>query len=260
MLPPWTIATRTSCRSHSGIGPGRLTPARFAGPRLYWISWELNPDGADVDIAGQRVTLTGHQPWTSSVEAGWAKVDENRPFPTFTTSRPRTTRGHRPAGLDACDQSTISRWEEDLHRFPPYQYIPRNCLVNKRGEYRLPNIRESEYMMGLPIGYTQMSMPKSMRKHIHYHDKRLTLVGNAWAVPVVAWLLGQLVGPRGAGPSLSPAEVLSRLTLEGNPFIQSRLMRPPLQTDQQASGVPTESQRELWCNSWAAWSLLRDQT
>ena len=85
-------------------------------------------------------------------------------------------------------------------------------------------------MMGLPVGYTQMCMPKSMRKHVDYHDKRLTLVGNAWAVPVVAWLLGQLVGPRGAGPSLSPAEVLSRLTLEGNPFIQSRLMRP-LQTD-----------------------------
>ena len=199
-------------------------------PRLYWISWELNPEGEDVDIAGRRVTLSGHQPWTTSVEAGWTKVDEDRPFPTFTTSRPRATRGHRPAGLDSCNRSTITRWEEDLHRFPPYQYIPRNCLVSKRGEYRLPNIREREYMMGLPVGYTQMCMPKSMRKHVDYHDKRLTLVGNAWAVPVVAWLLGQLVGPRGAGPSLSPAEVLSRLTLEGNPFIQSRLMRP-LQTD-----------------------------
>ena len=32
-----------------------------------------------------------------------------------------------------------------------------------------------------------------------YNDKRLTLVGNAWAVPVVSWLIGQLVGPRGAG-------------------------------------------------------------
>ena len=76
-----------------------------------------------------------------------------------------------------------------------------------------------------------------MRKHVDYQDKRPTLVGNAWAVPVVAWLLGQLVGPRGAGPSLSPAEVLSRLTLEGNPFIQSRLMRPPLQTDHPGTTV-----------------------
>ena len=152
-----------------------------------------------MEIAGRHVTLTGHQPWTTSVEAGWTKVDEDRPFPTFTTSRPRTTRGHRPAGLDSCDGSTITRWEEDLHRFPPYQYIPRNCLVSKRGEYRLPNIREREYMMGLPVGYTQMCMPKYMRKHVDYHDKRLTLVGNAWAVPVVAWPIGQLVGPRVAG-------------------------------------------------------------
>ena len=51
-------------------------------PRLYWISWELNPLGEDVEINERCVTLTGHQPWTSSVEAGWAKVDETRPFPT----------------------------------------------------------------------------------------------------------------------------------------------------------------------------------
>ena len=89
-------------------------------PRLYWISWELDPRGEDVDIIDRRVILTGHQPWSGSVEAGWMKVDENRPFPTFTTSRPRTARGHRPAGLDACDKSTIIRWEADLHRFPPY--------------------------------------------------------------------------------------------------------------------------------------------
>ena len=204
-------------------------------PRLYWLSWEINDAADDVEINDRRVILTGHQPWATSVEAGWTKVDEERPFPTFTTARPRATRGHRPAGLDACDKETITRWEGDLHRFPPYQYLPRNCVTNRRSEYRLPNIREREYMMGLPVGYTQVCMPKSLRKSTDCVDKRLTLVGNAWAVPVVAWLLGQLVGPRGAGPSLSPAEVLSRLTLEGNPYLQSRLMRPPLQTDQRAS-------------------------
>ena len=218
---PWNIDAGTFCWC--------------SRPRLYWISWELNEQQEDVEIEGRRVILTGHQPWSSSVEAGWTKVDGDRPFPTFTTSRPRTSRGHRPAGLDACDKATITRWEDDLHRFPPYQYIPRNCVVNKRGEYRLPNIREREYMMGLPIGYTLMCMPKSKRKLPECMDKRLTLVGNAWAVPVVTWLIGQLVGPRGAGPLLPPAEILSRLTLEGNPYIQSRLLRAPLKTDQRAS-------------------------
>ena len=37
-------------------------------PRLYWISWELNLEGEDVDIVGRRVTLSGHQPWTTSVD------------------------------------------------------------------------------------------------------------------------------------------------------------------------------------------------
>ena len=192
-------------------------------------------------IDGDKIVLTGHEPWTSAVEVGWKKVDRDRPFPTFTTSPPRPTRGHRPAGLDACDEATITRWEEDLHRFPPYQYVPRNCLVNARGEYRLPSIHEREYMMGLPVGYTQMCLPKSQRKTVEYGDKRLTLVGNAWAVPVIAWLLGQLVGPPGAGPCLGPKEIMARITLEGNPFLQSRLMRPPLHPDRTESGVPQDT-------------------
>ena len=153
------------------------------------------------------------------------KVDAAQAFPTFTTSRPRTSRGHRPAGLSACDEETVRRWEQDKHRFPPYQYLPRHCPQNRKGEYRLPSIQEREYMMGLPVGYTQMCFPKSQRRKEEY------LVGNAWSVPVVTWLIGQLLGPRGFCPALSPAEVLDRLDVEGNPYIQSRLMRPPLRLD-----------------------------
>ena len=122
----------------------------------------------------------------------------------FTISRPRIARGHRPAGLQHCDEDTIHRWEMDSHRFPPYQYLPRHCLVNKAGLLHIPNIVEKEYMMGLPVGYAQMCLPKGQRKSTEYQDKRLTLVGNGWSVPVVAGLIGELVGPRGRGARKPP--------------------------------------------------------
>ena len=205
-------------------------------PRLYWLTWELEHNEDIVDPSKRELVLIGESPWEQSVQRGWTKVDPTQSFPTFTTSRPRSSRGHRPAGLQHCDEDTVQRWELDSHRFPPYQYLPRHCLVNKAGVLRLPNIAEREYMMGIPVGYTQMCLPKGQRKTTEYHDKRLTLVGNGWSVPVVVWLIGQLVGPRGLGPRLSPGQVMARLNLESNPYIQSRLMRPPLTLDQGVSG------------------------
>ena len=214
-------------------------------PRLYWITWELQPNEDIIDMEKRELWLVGETPWEECVQKGWTKVDPTQAFPTFTTSRPRPSRGHRPAGLQHCDEETVRRWELDSHRFPPYHYLPRHCLVNRAKTLRIPNILEREYMMGLPGGYTQMCMPKGQRKTAAYLDKRLSLVGNGWSVPVVAWLLGQLVGPRGLGPQLSPQEVVSRLTLEGNPYIQSRLMRPPLTPDQRPSGAAEGSLVEL---------------
>lgn len=158
-------------------------------PRLYWVTWEIRETEPEVKVTGRRLTLSNDRGWEKSVEAGWTKVDPTQSFPTFTTSRPRDSRGHRPAGIAACDEETIRRWECDRHRFPPYQYLPRHCLQNRRGDLRLPTIHEREYMMGLPVGYTQMCMVKSQRKKEEFLDKRLTLVGNAWSVPVVAWLI-----------------------------------------------------------------------
>ena len=104
--------------------------------------------------------------------------------------------------------------------------------------------------MGLPVGYTQMCMTKNQRKSIEYNDKRLSLIGNGWSVPVVAWFLSQLVGARGLGPRLTPREVLTRVKLEGNPYIQSRLMRPPLRIDQAKSGVPEQALIQQLPKAW----------
>ena len=141
----------------------------------------------------------------------------------------------------SCPIYRVTRRDQDQHRFPPYQDLPQHCLVNCKGVYRIPSILEREYMMGLPAGYTQMCVPKTQRKKAEYSDKRLSLVGNGWSVPVVVWLLRQLLGPRGLCPALSPSAVLGRLDLEGNPYIQSRLMRSPLRPDQSQTKRPAQA-------------------
>ena len=100
-------------------------------PRLYWLSWEVE-DGERVDITPPLSTsswedfgcidLTGKVVQKKYLTPGWQKIS-TEPFPTFTTSRPREYRGPRPAGLDKCSPEEVSRWEEDLHRFPPYQSV-----------------------------------------------------------------------------------------------------------------------------------------
>lgn len=91
---------------------------------------------------------------------------------------------HKPAGIPQCSPQELDRWREDSHRFPPYQYAGRNCLVSKRGEVRLPSIEEKEVMMGFPLNYTASCSKKSARKSVETLDVRHTLVGNSWSVPV----------------------------------------------------------------------------
>lgn len=89
-------------------------------------------------------------------------------------------------------------------------------------------------------GRVHADVPAKVSAQEEYLDKRLSLVGNAWSVPVVTWFIGQLVGSWGLAPALTPQQVMQRLNVEGNPFLQSRLMRPPLRPDLQLSPT-TES-------------------
>lgn len=123
---------------------------------------------------------------------GWHKVDLSQSFPTFTTARPRDSPGRKPAGLQTCTPLEVSRWKDDCHRFPPYQYRDQHCVVNKAGTLRVPNSSERELLLGFPLHYTSMCLPKAERKSCAYNDCRLTLLGNTWSVPVISWLLAQL--------------------------------------------------------------------
>jgi len=200
-------------------------------PRLYWLSWEIEEDeGAKLEQTGEVCTLklTGKQHLDEVVRAGWHKVDESRPFPTFTTSRPRSHAGYKPAGVHQCDLVELERWHNDQFRFPPYQYKTINCVRNRTGEYRIPDVSERELMMGFPLHYTANCCSKTEKKKAHYNDTRLTLLGNSWSVPVVAWLMSQLFWWLGWIARLSPQQILESCRPAVHQYVQGRLVRLPL--------------------------------
>ena len=212
------------------IDAGKMTWC--SRPRFYWLSWSLS-EGSGVHFATSsagvtEVVLEACQDLEDVCKEGWIKVDPSKSFPTFTTSRPRDRAGHRPAGIRSCSSEDLDRWMADSYRFPPYQYCSHHCLVSRSGELRIPDVEEREYMLGFPVGYTWACMSKAQVKTVAGRDARLTLLGNTWSVPVVAWLVSQLLGPLGISAHLSPQEVMDRLDPQNQEFIQGRLFRSSL--------------------------------
>ena len=204
-------------------------------PRLYWLTWEI-PEDVDAQFVRTEsglpptLVLTGHQDPSQCLRRGWSKVNTARPFPTFTTSRPRDRPGRKPAGLGQCTDAEVDRWIQDRRRFPPYQYSVSNCLMNLAGEHRLPDVEERECILGFPLGYTAPCANKSNRRGEAYNDCRLTLLGNTWSVPVVAYLLGSLLWQLGMTCRFSVQDILDSLTPGTSPSVGSRLVRLPLNT------------------------------
>ena len=200
-------------------------------PRLYWLTWELQEgQGVSLHPASQppEVVLQAYQDLELVCQEGWIKTDSSRPFPTFTTSRPRTSPGRKPAGLGQCTQEDVLRWEQDQYRYPPYQYASRNLLVGRGNSLRLPTIEEKEFMMGFPVGYTINCVDKARRGTIQHQDVRHSLIGNSWSIPVIACLLTQLFSRLGLCPHYTPQELVDMLTPMGQLFMQARLWRRPL--------------------------------
>eukprot|EP00438_Fugacium_kawagutii_P030707 Skav213061 [mRNA] locus=scaffold364:550493:557908:- [translate_table: standard] len=230
---------------------GCFTPC--SRPRLYWLSWDIvEGEGIAWDRSGciPVLLLQGGLPWDEVLRRGWSKVDESRPFPTFTTSRPRDKAGRKPAGVHSCDLEELERWHKDAFRFPPYQYRRNNCLVNGGGEYRLPDPEEREAMLGFPVGYTLACASKTERKRSSVSDVRLTLLGNTWSVPVVGVLLSHLFAQQGWIRPLSPQDVLNSCRSGTHSLVQGRLVRLPLnpercrsQVDQQVLATKDQRQR-----------------
>ena len=232
---------REAMSSSFGSEPWKCDAASLtwcSRPRLYWLTWDLSvQEGCELlceqDV--REVVLTATQDLELVCKEGWIKYDCERAFPTFTTARPRSAPGRKPAGLQQCSQEDITRWVLDDHRYPPYQYAKRNLLIGRTGELRLPTIEEKEFMMGFPIGYTLNSVAKGERGTQHHLDLRHTLIGNSWSVPVVSWLISQLFGRLGLCPSYTPQQIMDTLSPDGQVYLQTKLWRTPLRPDRHRS-------------------------
>ena len=215
------------------IDAHQLTPCHR--PRLYWISWHLfsGPgshmlEGSDgrLPIAGE-VKLEADIAIEKFLDSGCRKFSD-KPFPTFTTSRPSPHPLRRPAGLKTCQAHELTRWTQDCHRFPPYQYKDENCVVGRTGELRPPNVMEREVCLGFPVDYTKQCLPKSQHDTIDHQDSRLTLLGNSWSVPVIAWILSCLFTTLGFMDEITVQEIVNRITPGEATYLPSLLLRPPL--------------------------------
>ena len=203
-------------------------------PRLYWITWELHqgegvmihsPSSDSFEAYGT-VDLLGNVVPENYLEKGWVKTSQE-PFPTFTTARPRSEPGPRPAGQRSCNQQELQDWKNDKHRYPPYQYREVFRVVNSSKQTRLVNVTEREVIMGFPTNYTSQCVAKGDRRGESYNDTRMSLLGNSWNVTVVVWLLGQLLYTLGLSEFITPQKAI-QLTAPGQGKLQSLLLRPKL--------------------------------
>ena len=207
-------------------------------PRLYWVTWEVQDEPGFALLPPSNsgwaqvieVKLEADLDEKDYVEAGWSLLPGER-LATFTASRPSDRPGRKPAGLPSCDQSTRSRWQEDGHRFPPYQYKPKFSLHHRNGGVRVASTREREVILGFPLDYTQFCVTKNERIGARYDDLRKTLLGNSWSVPVVGSLFKQLFERLGLMEHISMQDWVNRLCPGKGNHLQGVLLRPPLRRD-----------------------------
>ena len=219
-------------------------------PRLYWISWDLSEaEGVETSQnhedgfqAYSTVSLKAEVEAGAFLERGWS-LREGCNLPTFTTSRPRTSPGRRPAGINSCEDHELQRWSQDSYRFPPYQYKDTHGLWNKKGEWRRPGVQEREVIMGFPLDYTKNCVVKAEQKGQDYNDARLTLLGNSWQVGVVAWLILQLMHPLGLCRKWTLQTLVEQFTPGRGVSFYHVLMRPPFPCRQH---TPPGQERMLW--------------
>eukprot|EP00438_Fugacium_kawagutii_P005000 Skav230039 [mRNA] locus=scaffold465:66745:71032:+ [translate_table: standard] len=214
------VSARDEISARLQIMPLRLDPANctpISRPRYAWISKPVTATVGTVLIPRDgyvQVEMTAEFPSAEHwLEPGWSLNDPEVKFATFMKSIPRWKPPSVPAGLHRCDARTVERWRSDEFRFPPYQYKQRNLVIDAQGNLRYLSPLERERLMGMGAGATEFCFSASRIKHhkTEYIDKRLSLLGDGFAMISFGWIAGQLVAqwsrPR------TPQEIVDRLGL-----------------------------------------------
>ena len=158
---------------------------------------------------------------------GWKPAGE-RKFFTFTTAQPSKKPRFKPAGLEKATDKDLSLWAADRHRFPPYAYSHENGVCHPKKGWRMLDICEKELIMGMPMNYTEQCKPKGFRKTspLETNDTRMSLVGNAWHIAVVANLLQPLMEHLNLCSPRSVGDIMQLLKPGGAKQVASKLLRP----------------------------------
>eukprot|EP00438_Fugacium_kawagutii_P017668 Skav201285 [mRNA] locus=scaffold2058:294887:297451:+ [translate_table: standard] len=214
------VSARDEISAKLQIMPLRLDAADctpISRPRYAWVSKAVSPTDGVVLIAREgyvQVEMAAvFPPAEHWLEPGWFLNDHQVKFATFMKSIPRWEPPPVPAGLHRCDEATLERWRSDDFRFPPYQYKQRNLVINSHGQLRYLSPLERERLLGMGAGATAFCFSASrIKQHkTDYVDKRLSLLGDGFAMISFAWIAGQLL--TGWSRPRSPQEIIDRFGL-----------------------------------------------
>ena len=227
------VAARQEISMRLDVIPLKLDPADcspMSRPRLAWVSKAVEPTpGVTLIDWGDyvEVKMVADFPGISSwVCEGWKPTVRGVKYPTFMKSIVRSRPPPNPAGLRRCDGSMVHRWQSDSFRFPPYQYSYEYLVKDEAGNLRYLDPTERELLMGMGFNATEFCFAASFIKahKQEYWDKRLSLLGDGFAMLSFAWVASQLC--KHWMPPLTPQQIVDRFGLAPGASLQAGIRAP----------------------------------
>ncbi|CAE7220070.1 unnamed protein product [Symbiodinium microadriaticum] len=157
---------------------------------------------------------------------------KGRPMPQTNRSRP-------------VSPSTTQRWQDDHHRYPPWQYEEQFLTQWPDGSFSTAPTELREQLQGLQMGYTERLAGGD-------YTQRDVALGNAWHLPTAVWILFLvLLGTADAALPRSPHE--SALDKVVNLWMATRV---PFGPPPRRSG--SEYMPQFSWTEYLDWALHRD--